>query len=34
MESVPDVQISRLEDVIEVDGQARAAAAALIAGAC
>jgi 1-deoxy-D-xylulose-5-phosphate reductoisomerase len=34
MEAVPNVQVSRLDDVIEVDRQARAAAAALIAGAC
>lgn len=34
LEAVPDVQISSLEDVIEIDRQARAAAAALIAGAC
>jgi 1-deoxy-D-xylulose-5-phosphate reductoisomerase len=34
MESVPNVQLFGLEDVIEVDRQARAAAAAMIAGAC
>ena len=34
MEAVPGVQLSSLEDVIEVDREARAAAAALIAGAC
>ena len=34
LETVPDVQISSLEDVIEIDRQARTAAAALIAGAC
>ncbi len=34
METVADVPISTLEDVIEVDRQARAAAAALIAGGC
>ena len=34
MESVANVQLSGLEDVIEVDRQARAAAAAMIAGAC
>ena len=34
LETVPDVQISSLDDVIEIDRQARTAAAALIAGAC
>ena len=34
MESVANVQLSGLEDVIEVDRQARAVAAAMIAGAC
>lgn len=34
LDAIPNVQLSRLEDVIEVDRQARAAAAALIAGAC
>lgn len=34
MESVPNVQLSGLEDVTEVDRKARAAAAAMIAGAC
>ena len=34
MEAVPNVELSALNDVIEVDRQARATAAALIAGAC
>jgi 1-deoxy-D-xylulose-5-phosphate reductoisomerase len=34
METVPNVEVSGLEDVIDADRQARAAAAALIAGAC
>jgi 1-deoxy-D-xylulose-5-phosphate reductoisomerase len=34
MEAVPGVQLSSLEDVIEVDREARAAASALIAGSC
>jgi 1-deoxy-D-xylulose-5-phosphate reductoisomerase len=34
IETVPDVQLSSLEDVIEVDREARVAAAALVAGAC
>ena len=34
METVPNVEVTRLEDVIDADRQARAAAAALIAGAC
>jgi 1-deoxy-D-xylulose-5-phosphate reductoisomerase len=34
IETVPDVQLSSLEAVIEVDREARVAAAALIAGAC
>jgi 1-deoxy-D-xylulose-5-phosphate reductoisomerase len=34
IETVPGVQLSSLEDVIEVDREARVAAAALIAGAC
>jgi 1-deoxy-D-xylulose-5-phosphate reductoisomerase len=34
IDTVPDVQLSSLEDVIEVDREARVAAAALIAGAC
>jgi 1-deoxy-D-xylulose-5-phosphate reductoisomerase len=34
IESVADVQLSSLEDVFEVDREARVAAAALIAGAC
>ena len=34
MEAVPNVELSELDDVIDVDRQARAAAAALIAGAC
>ena len=34
IETVPDVQLSSLEDVIEVDREARVAAAALIAGVC
>ena len=34
MEAVPDVELSDLNDVIEVDRQARTAAAALIAGTC
>ena len=34
METLPDVQVSSLEEVIEIDRQARTAAAALIAGTC
>ena len=34
MEAVPNVELSELNDVIDVDRQARTAAAALIAGAC
>ena len=34
MEAIPNVELSELDDVIEVDRKARAAAAALIAGAC
>jgi 1-deoxy-D-xylulose-5-phosphate reductoisomerase len=34
METVANVQISTLDDVIEVDREARATAAALVAGAC
>lgn len=34
LDTVPNVQPSRLEDVIEIDRQARAAAATFIAGAC
>lgn len=34
MEAIPNVELSALNDVIEVDRQARATAAALMAGAC
>lgn len=34
MEAIPNVELSELNDVIDVDRQARTAAAALIAGAC
>lgn len=34
IDTVPDVQLASLEDVIEVDREARVAAAALIAGVC
>jgi 1-deoxy-D-xylulose-5-phosphate reductoisomerase len=34
METVPNVQLSVLDEVIEVDRQARSAAAAMVAGAC